>query len=876
MDHAELSAIEAEARHAQGYAALVALERRLVEGDSANDLSTETWMLVGHLRDRRAEWHLAAQAFHEALRRQPDQLDAAYHLATTSIDAGSEASARQILLDYLVPKLPHGSARRCLGISRIANALGEHGVAMRALEQAGQREILSAQADMQRRLERAQRLAALGGVIWSLGENCFPWIFANRWGLRAQPTLVGAHGPMDLGQTNSERTARLVRGRFADLTDARALSIDIPSDGATPSPVHAGLGYSFNHEQGPHWTEQNFAALIERYEARRLQLLEACATDIPVLLHYSEYPGDLQGLTDAVAEWLGDRPYHLFIIDVRNDRPVPTSDPRVHYLRHPTPRSDYCWYKTEDWDSPDGIRWEEHIVDFICRHLDADASQPSPVDASMISPQEKGIPPLAPADLSFTPWWQRVGLTEATLAKAPRPTRDLAATGSTPLDAIRRTLWRLAPQPCGYPLRRLGGEGDGAYLVPDCLDTISTCFSPGVNNAKAFEDELTLDHGIACQMCDRSSDPSQFLTPLLPGQVFRPLWLEPESSEESISLADWVDEAAPGSGDFILQMDIEGAEFRNLLTTSADLLNRFRILIIEVHDLGRLADRAFHDQIFAPWVDLLTTNHVCVHAHANNCCGETRLGDDVIVPNAIELTLLRRDFIRADARRLVIPHPLDVMNVASQAPLDLKGLWLRHADLIASGFAAHEHKHRWLEGQISAIQQRFSVTLQRLHHLEWEHARQGWRVLKRLPDLAEGKRADQSSLSEWSTSDDAAGAVSGSHPHAFGFHTQWEPSPWWSVDLGTVCGLSALVVHNRVDMCWERSEQMQVWLSTDAEKWTLFYDHAGRPAFGSDGRPTGLPPLVLALDGQRAQYLKLRCPNTTSLHLCRVCVYGTE
>ena len=32
-------------------------------------------------------------------------------------------------------------------------------------------------------------------------------------------------------------------------------------------------------------------------------------------------------------------------------------------------------------------------------------------------------------------------------------------------------------------------------------------------------------------------------------------------------------------------MDIEGAEYRNLLSTSETLLNRFRILVIELHEI---------------------------------------------------------------------------------------------------------------------------------------------------------------------------------------------------------------------------------------------------------------------------------------------------
>ena len=38
-----------------------------------------------------------------------------------------------------------------------------------------------------------------------------------------------------------------------------------------------------------------------------------------------------------------------------------------------------------------------------------------------------------------------------------------------------------------YKLIRLGGRGDGAYLLPDDLQDIQACFSPGVSDSKLFE-----------------------------------------------------------------------------------------------------------------------------------------------------------------------------------------------------------------------------------------------------------------------------------------------------------------------------------------------------------------------------------------------------
>ena len=64
----------------------------------------------------------------------------------------------------------------------------------------------------------------------------------------------------------------------------------------------------------------------------------------------------------------------------------------------------------------------------------------------------------------------------------------------------------LKPKPCPYPLIRIGGKSDGAYLVPDDLEGIDSCFSPGVCNSKRFEDHLAKEYAIKSYMCDFSSD----------------------------------------------------------------------------------------------------------------------------------------------------------------------------------------------------------------------------------------------------------------------------------------------------------------------------------------------------------------------------------
>jgi hypothetical protein len=51
---------------------------------------------------------------------------------------------------------------------------------------------------------------------------------------------------------------------------------------------------------------------------------------------------------------------------------------------------------------------------------------------------------------------------------------------------VREFIAKLHPLTTEHPLIRMG-EGDGGYLIPDDLNGITACFSPGVDNRATFE-----------------------------------------------------------------------------------------------------------------------------------------------------------------------------------------------------------------------------------------------------------------------------------------------------------------------------------------------------------------------------------------------------
>jgi hypothetical protein len=239
---------------------------------------------------------------------------------------------------------------------------------------------------------------------------------------------------------------------------------------------------------------------------------------------------------------------------------------------------------------------------------------------------------------------------------------------------LREAIQLMVPVGCSRPLIRLGGDGDGAYLLPDDLDGIDACFSPGVADCITLERELAAQHGIPCHLCDGSVDGQGLdLDPEL--HHFQQRWLGSHDNDTTLSLDAWVlGSAQQGSSNLLLQMDIEGAEYSCLLAASDSVLAKFRIVVIEFHFLARLASARFLNSRFLPVLRKLERHFDCVHAHANNCCGTTQLCG-IEVPNVIELSFYRSTLNQPPRQPPCLPHPLDVINVGTNPPLLLGPPW---------------------------------------------------------------------------------------------------------------------------------------------------------------------------------------------------------
>lgn len=222
---------------------------------------------------------------------------------------------------------------------------------------------------------------------------------------------------------------------------------------------------------------------------------------------------------------------------------------------------------------------------------------------------------------------------------------------------VRKLITKLHPVSAGRELIRLGPEGDGGYLVPDDLEGIKACFSPGVSNVAGFELDCA-KRGMPVFMADASVEKPPIEHPKF--QFIRK-FIGARTEGDFIRLEDWVNQTLKDSReDLLLQMDIEGYEYETLLASPTSFLERFRVIVVEFHDMENLFSAPLFPFYSLAFEKLLTT-HACVHIHPNNFCRPITVGDFELLSLA-EFTFLRRDRLVNSSHVNKFPHPLDSDN----------------------------------------------------------------------------------------------------------------------------------------------------------------------------------------------------------------------
>lgn len=237
---------------------------------------------------------------------------------------------------------------------------------------------------------------------------------------------------------------------------------------------------------------------------------------------------------------------------------------------------------------------------------------------------------------------------------------------TTPSMDILGFLKKIRPVTTNVPLIRIGENGDGGYLVPDDLAGVSICFSPGVSTKASFEEGLS-EFNIRSFLADYSVNAPPIEHPFFD---FEKKFLGSVNNDIYVTLAKWIDDkVGQEQKDMILQMDIESSEYSVIIDTPQDILKRFRIIVVEFHQLDKLFSR-FGFRTINTCFDKLLENFYIVHIHPNNICDTINFKEFSIPPN-IEFTFLRKDRVTGQEHVKSLPHPLDFRNINEKKDIQL-------------------------------------------------------------------------------------------------------------------------------------------------------------------------------------------------------------
>lgn len=251
--------------------------------------------------------------------------------------------------------------------------------------------------------------------------------------------------------------------------------------------------------------------------------------------------------------------------------------------------------------------------------------------------------------------------------------KGILLTKSTEIKKVTNLIESLYPYKIQTDLIRLGPNGDGGYLVPNDLDGLEACFSPGVATVSEFE-MACLKYGMKVYMADKSVEKPNLNVPE-DKYDFIKKFVGCTNNDDFITMDDWVNSKCHSEkSELLLQMDIEGGEYYSLINMSDALMKRFRIIVIEFHNLHKLWNPIYFNLNKVVFDKILQT-HICVHIHPNNIGGiVSKLGVDI--PRLAEFTFIRKDRVTEKSFVHNFPHKLDYDNT-NKKTLPLPKNWYK-------------------------------------------------------------------------------------------------------------------------------------------------------------------------------------------------------
>lgn len=198
----------------------------------------------------------------------------------------------------------------------------------------------------------------------------------------------------------------------------------------------------------------------------------------------------------------------------------------------------------------------------------------------------------------------------------------------------------------GLNKKRYGRHEDGGYVIIDDPLGATHILGYGVDKDVSFENELTEAWGLKAHIFDHTisevPNTNDSVTYVKEG-------IGSKDEDPLFTLETHVKRYVPDGSNFVLKMDVEGAEWDVLRTAD---LSRVSQLIIEFHEL-----QEDHSDVIKKIHEMF----YLVHIHGNNCHNQPWMYIDRVhvMPRYLECTYVRKDLVNVVPSTQKFPGPLD-------------------------------------------------------------------------------------------------------------------------------------------------------------------------------------------------------------------------
>jgi hypothetical protein len=208
-------------------------------------------------------------------------------------------------------------------------------------------------------------------------------------------------------------------------------------------------------------------------------------------------------------------------------------------------------------------------------------------------------------------------------------------------------------------LERFGEKHDGGYLLcTNLLASVKSAYSYGISGYDGWGCAVSTRLKVRTHQYD-CFDPTQ---PACPGgdTLFHSECIGPDATTDKERRPfDTLEHQVVKNGDagkyLVVKMDVEGAEWRSLMQTPDDVLERIDQIAIELHDFGRDFGR------FVGVVSRLKQFFHVAHLHFNNY--SCMKGLEPFPAQAYEVLFVSKRIAKLDGPGIPArPHPLDAPN----------------------------------------------------------------------------------------------------------------------------------------------------------------------------------------------------------------------